>query len=598
MMKAAEQKLQQYFGYPTFRPGQAAIIERLFAQQDTLGIMPTGGGKSVCYQVPALLFSGLTIVISPLISLMKDQVDGLNEMGIKATFLNSTLTGEEVVDRMRGLRRGDFRLLYLAPERLEMDSFVRFLGELPLSLVAIDEAHCMSQWGHDFRPSYLSIRSWLQSLPQKPAVLALTATATVDVQQDLMQHLDIAGENTIVTGFGRSNLKLSVRKGIDKAKALEQFLQQRRNEAGIIYASTRKEVEHLYERLSRAGYGVGRYHGGLGEQERTEAQEAFLLDQKLVMVATNAFGMGIDKSNVRYVVHYNLPKNIEAYYQEAGRAGRDGLESECVLYFSPQDTRTQTYFIDQSELAEERKKAEFHKLQQMVTYCHTEQCLQQYILQYFGDQIGDACGQCSNCLDTGEAVDVTREAQMVLSCVKRMRERFGKAIVAQVLGGSSNQKVLEFGLTKLPTYGILKGMTLKDIGLFIDFLIAEQYLKPTDSAYPTLELTAKSVPILKGEEQVFRKIQVQVEQAEPLDDVFEALRECRRALAEENKLPPYMIFSDKTLREMSAYIPLSEEELLQIHGVGSQKLEKYAEPFLEVLETYREKKTITLKASV
>ncbi|WP_088105323.1 DNA helicase RecQ [Halalkalibacter urbisdiaboli] len=589
-MSHAEEKLKHYFGYTHFRVGQEQIIDQMLLGNDSIAIMPTGGGKSICYQIPALLLPGITLVLSPLISLMKDQVDALLEIGIEATYLNSTLSKEEEMQRLADIKAKRYKLVYVAPERLEQSSFTRFLAELDLSLVAIDEAHCMSQWGHDFRPSYLKISAWLNELIKKPRVLALTATATEDVRHDLQQHLNIKDEQVFVTGFARENLRFQLVKGVDKWSYVEQYLQKQNYSAGIIYASTRKEVEQIFERLKNKGVKVGMYHGGMNEQDRHHHQEAFIHDHVSIMVATNAFGMGIDKSNVRFVVHYNLPKNIEAYYQEAGRAGRDGEPSECILLFSPQDIRTQSFFIDQSDMHEERKTQEYEKLQQMVAYCHTEMCLQQYILRYFGDDSEEQCQQCSNCNRTGEKVNRTREAQMVFSCMKRMRERFGKTMVAQVLTGSENQKIKQFQLDSLPTYGLMKQWTLKNLSAFIDYLTAEQYIKPTGSAYPTLQLTEKALHVLKGEEEVFQYEQPKQEEPQEQDDVFEALRTCRKELADAHHVPPYVIFSDKTLRQMSQYIPLTEDELALIQGVGEQKLQKYGETFLQVLHQFQERK--------
>ncbi|WP_100408123.1 DNA helicase RecQ [Bacillus solitudinis] len=586
----AEEQLKHYFGYSQFREGQQQIIEQILNGHDSIGIMPTGGGKSICYQIPALLLPGITLVLSPLISLMKDQVDALGEVGIPATFLNSTLSKQEELQRLSQIKEGQCKLVYIAPERLEQHSFLTFLDELEISLVAIDEAHCMSQWGHDFRPSYLRISTWLNQLSIKPSVLALTATATEDVRRDLQQHLNVNDENVFITGFGRENLMFQLVKGADKWRYVERYIQNRANEAGIIYASTRKEVELLYERLNKKGLRVGMYHGGMGEQLRQKHQDAFIHDKTTIMVATNAFGMGIDKSNVRFVLHYNLPKNIEAYYQEAGRAGRDGEVSECVLLFSAQDIRTQSFFIDQSDLQGERKSQEYEKLQQMVAYCHTEMCLQQYILRYFGDVADESCGKCSNCNRSGEKINRTKEAQMVFSCMKRTRERFGKTIVAQILIGSENQKIKQFDLNQLPTYGLMKNWTQKNLAAFIDYLSAEQYIKPTGSSYPTLQLTEKALFVLKGDEEVFQN-EIQTDDApKQQDDVFEALRVCRKELADAQNIPPYLVFSDKTLRQMSQFIPITLEELNEIQGVGEQKLQKYGESFLTVLQTFEEKK--------
>ncbi|OLO40440.1 DNA helicase RecQ [Alkalihalophilus pseudofirmus] len=590
MQKKAVELLKQYFGYEAFRKGQNDIVEKVLEGQNTLGIMPTGGGKSICYQVPALIYTGVTIVVSPLISLMKDQVDGLNQLGISSTYINSSLSTSELNERLENMRNEEYKLIYVAPERLEDVRFFRLLNELPITLVAIDEAHCLSQWGHDFRPSYLNISTLISRLQTNPIVLALTATATPQVREDICRHLNISDENTIVNGARRENLALQVVKGQDKFSYVSQYLKRNQASSGIIYASTRKVVEQLYEKLTEKGIAVGKYHAGLSDGERAQYQDDFLRDNITVMIATNAFGMGIDKSNVRFVLHYNLPRNIESYYQEAGRAGRDGEESECVLLFAPDDIRIQKFLIEQSDIEETRKTNEYKKLQQMVDYCHTESCLQQYIGDYFDDEEFEACDKCTNCLDEGENTDVTREAQMVFSTIKRMREKFGKTIVAQVLVGSESKKVKDFKLDQLTTYGLLKTWTGKSVSQFIDYLTAEQYLKPSEGNFPTLRLTEKAVSVLKGEIQVYRKEKIESITIEANDEVFESLRKLRKDIADEEKVPPYLIFSDKTLREMSRTIPTSTEELLKVNGVGQQKLEKYGAQFLETLLPFQEKR--------
>ncbi len=590
MFSLAEEKLKEHFGYSSFRSGQKEIIKRVLNNVDTLGIMPTGGGKSICYQIPAVVSAGITLVVTPLISLMKDQVDSLHQAGIQATFLNSTLSVNQFESRIEEIKRLTYKLVYIAPERFEDREFISILHQLPISIVAVDEAHCVSEWGHDFRPSYRKINYYIQQLQPKPVLVCLTATATNQVQNDISSFFNIKEENTIITGFKRSNLSLRVEKGIDKALFVDTYLQQNKQHPGIIYAATRKEVEQLYERLRKKGYAVGKYHRGLGEEERASFQEDFLHDNLLVMIATNAFGMGIDNSNVRYVIHYNLPKNIEAYYQEAGRAGRDGEESECILLFSPQDVQVQKFLIEQSVLDESRKINEYQKLQQMVDYCHTELCLQHYILRYFGDESIEKCEKCSNCLYNGKFIDMTKEAQMVFSCMIRMKQKFGKTLIAQVLTGSKNQKIKQFQFQSLPTYGILREWSVKDVAQFIDYLTAEQFIKPTDGTYPILMLTEKAVAVLKGEEKVVKREQVQRETVQLNDEVFDELRSLRKDIATKESIPPYLVFSDKTLREMSKYIPLSKEELMRINGVGEQKLAKYGTMFLEVLKTFKSKK--------
>ncbi|KEF37285.1 ATP-dependent DNA helicase, RecQ-like [Schinkia azotoformans MEV2011] len=587
MLQEAQKILKTYFGYSSFRTGQEEIIYQILQKQDILGILPTGGGKSLCYQVPALLAEGVTIVISPLISLMKDQVDQLQQAGISATFLNSSIDAFEMEERVRDAIHGKYKLLYIAPERLETPNFRAVLERIPISIVAVDEAHCISQWGHDFRLSYRLIYQMIEGLRVKPTVVALTATATPIVMEDIREQLRIPRENTVVTGFKRENLTFSVVKGQEKRSFILKYIQDRPNQSGIIYAATRKEVDQLHEFLLQKGIKAGKYHAGLSEEERNHAQDQFIFEKIAVMVATNAFGMGIDASNVRFVIHHNLPKNMESYYQEAGRAGRDGERSECILLFTPYDIQLQKFLIEQSLLDESAKQIEYERLQKMTDYCHTELCLQRYIVEYFGDHYEEeTCGTCQNCTDNREKIDITTEAQMIFSCIKRMDERFGKTLVAQVLKGSKNKRIIEMRLQKLSTYGLLKNRTEKDIANLIDFLIAEGYCKLTNSQYPTVGLTNKVVPVLKGEQKVYKKEQVIRHLLDANDELFEILRTVRKEIADREKVPPYIVFSDSTLRDMCAKCPEDEASMLSVKGVAETKLERYGREFLAAITEY------------
>ena len=573
--------LKQYFGYDEFRPGQKEIIQKVIDQENVLGIMPTGSGKSICYQLPSLLVDGLTVVVSPLISLMKDQVDAANQLGIPATFINSSLDGYETARRFQEIDRQQYRLLYIAPERFIMSDFIQAMNRWNVCMIAIDEAHCISQWGHDFRPSYLQMAKQLDQLPNRPVIVALTATATIQVAADIKRLLKIPDGNHIQTGFGRENLRFQVVKDQKKEQYLVEYLKINKNQSGIIYAATRKEVDRIYHLLKKFGFSIGRYHGGLKENERTAMQEAFLYDRLQLIVATNAFGMGINKSNVRFVIHYQIPGSLEAYYQEAGRAGRDGLSSEAILLFSPQDIQVQKFFIQQSQREEGQKQKEYEKLKAMTEYVYIESCLQQYILNYFGET-SSPCNRCGNCLDDREIVEVTTQAQMVLSCLKRMGENYGKQMLMKVLAGSKEQKLRALGFERLSTYGLMKNQSQKETMQLIEYLISNGYLLTVNGEYPILKVTERGIQVLKGQEAVYRKEPKKVQQLsdEETDTLFEVLRELRTDLASEAGVPPYVVFSDSTLKEMSRIRPSSRLEMLQIKGVGQSKLDKYGEAFL------------------
>jgi len=594
-MEAARNLLQKYYGYTEFRPGQAEIVNSLVSGQDTLAIMPTGAGKSLCFQLPALMLPGITIVISPLISLMKDQVDTLYGLGISATYINSSLTAAEVHERIYNASLSRYKLLYVAPERLDSDSFLAAVAKLEVSMVAVDEAHCISQWGHDFRPSYQAISPFIARLKKRPVVGAFTATATDNVRKDIVSLLALHKHQTYFTGFDRPNLTFTVIRGENKHDFVLKHVIANENNSGIIYAATRKEVDNLHILLRKRGYDVGKYHAGLNDEERKKNQEAFIRDDIKIMVATNAFGMGIDKSDVRYVIHYNMPKNMEAYYQEAGRAGRDGEPSECILLFGAQDIMMQKFLIEQSVGGSDRKASEYAKLQTMVDYCHTTGCLRNYILDYFGEKSSMECGNCSSCNDDNELTDITIEAQKVFSCVLRMNQRFGSTLVAEVLKGSKNKKIMQFDFNKLSVYGILKEYTLQEIKDLINRLIASGYMSLTESQYPVLQLKEQGIAVLKDRTQVWQKVPRRPEKPVADNLLFNELRVLRKQMADNLNVPPYVIFADSTLKEMSESCPQTKPELRLIKGVGETKLERYGNDFIAAIEKYMTEHDITPK---
>lgn len=578
--------LKRYFGYDQFRPGQAELIKRSLNKENSLGIMPTGGGKSLCYQIPGMLEQGTALIISPLISLMKDQVDSLLTIGIKATYINSTLTKEDYIERMQQMQRGAYDFVYIAPERFDHHGFFDAVSRINISFIAFDEAHCISQWGHDFRPSYRSIVERIKQLPLVPFIMALTATATPEVIKDIQSLLAISDENTINTGFKRDNLHFHILKGQDKQTFIKDYVSHHATDSGIIYCPTRKNVELVHGMLLKKGVKVAYYHAGLPEDKRVKEQNKFITDEAMVMVATNAFGMGIDKSNVRFVIHHSMPMNIESYYQEAGRAGRDGEPSDCVLLFSPQDIQLQKFLIEQSQLDDEKKQQEYKKLQSMTSYCYTDQCLIRYMLQYFKDtRAHNDCEMCTNCTAGTEKVDRTVDAQKVLSCVMRMNQRFGATLTAKVLKGSKDQKIKQFNFDQLSTYGLMKHLTEKQITQFIHLLVAEGYLETGDQRFPVLSLTQKAVDVLKNKESVWLRQQT-IKEAEVTDyntALFDTLRQLRKAISEEEHVPPYVIFSDATLRDMARHTPETKQAMLTIKGVGERKFDQYGSLFLAAI---------------
>lgn len=593
MIQDAQKALKKYFGYTSFRKGQEKIITSILSGNDTFGVMPTGGGKSVCYQVPALLLPGITLVISPLISLMKDQVDALGSLGIPTSFINSSLSSKEISDRIYKALRQEFKILYVAPERLESDRFTDMLRNIPISLLAIDEAHCVSQWGHDFRPSYRLIPQFINQLENRPIVAAFTATATEEVKEDVIHLLGLRKANAYVTGFNRENLHFSIVRGAKRTEYVTDYIDNHKDQSGIIYAATRKEVDKLHQYLASKGYSVGKYHAGMSDEERNSSQEAFLYDHVQLMIATNAFGMGIDKSNVRYVIHFNMPRNMESYYQEAGRGGRDGGPAECILLYGAADVQVQKFLIEQTLLSPERKANEYKKMQDMVDYCHTSGCLRKYILEYFGEEeVPESCGNCGTCNDDTELADITVEAQKIFSCIKRMGEQYGANLVAGVLKGSSIKKIQQLGFHKLSTYAIMPEYKADEITQMISLLTAEDYLMVSGGQYPVLKLQKKAVSVLQGKEKVFQRIRKKVQAPKEDTTLFDLLRSVRKEISEREKVPPYVIFHDSTLKEMCKSFPVSRAAMLNVPGVGESKLNKYGDRFMAVIKAYVEEHNV------
>ena len=603
MKQQALRMLETYFGYTSFRPAQEAPIASLLRNEDVIGIMPTGAGKSICFQIPALCKAGLTIVFSPLISLMKDQVDGLLVQNIPAALINSTLTQAEFNKTMYEVRSGKIKLLYIAPERLGSNFFCNVLRALPIAQVIVDEAHCISEWGHDFRPSYRLIGEWLNSLPKRPIVGAFTATATKYVENDIKKLLGLDKANVYVTGFDRPNLSFSVIRTPKRMDYVVHYVRQHDNENGIIYCATRKDVDRVYENLTRAGIKVGHYHGGLSDEVRREMQNAYADDKLQVMVATNAFGMGIDKSNVRYVLHYQMPRNMESYYQEAGRAGRDGAPAECILLYSGQDVQVHKYLIEQSIETPERQEVELRKLQSMIDYCFCSNCLRKYMLNYFGEStVWTTCDNCSSCKGSGDKVNVTKEAKAIFRAIMGTDERYGASMITSIVRGERTDRIMRAGHDALPVFGLLSNVDEKSIKGLIQQFVASGYLRSSSGKYPVLSLTAGAEEVLAGHKEV-EEIRQHVsvpsrtsrststtsrgKSSSGAGGLFEHLRQHRKRLAEKAGLRPYLIFPDTVLIDLANLRPTTLGEFGNVKGVGEAKLKKYGLSFLQAIAEYK-----------
>ncbi|MCH5249480.1 MAG: DNA helicase RecQ [Lachnospiraceae bacterium] len=607
--------LGKYFGYTSFREGQEILIDNILSNQDVLGIMPTGAGKSLCYQVPALLMPGITLVISPLISLMKDQVQALNQAGIHAAYINSSLSESQISKALKLAAAGQYKIIYVAPERLETYEFMNFVRQVEISMVTVDEAHCISQWGQDFRPSYLKIVQFIKQLSKRPVITAFTATATENVKEDIICVLGLNEPYILVTGFDRKNLYFAVETPKKKDAYVMNYINKHSTESGIIYCATRKNVDTLYDKLCSENVPVTKYHAGLTAEERRQNQEDFIYDRTPVMIATNAFGMGIDKSNVRYVIHYNMPQSMENYYQEAGRAGRDGERAECILLYSSQDVVINRFLLDNKEQRTEYTPEEMDairerdedRLRSMTYYCMTTNCLREYILKYFGEKGNSYCENCLNCLMEFEEVDVTEAALKIIACILEVRQRYGINVIAGILAGDNRAKLREYGVFEYSSYGSLKDMNEVDIKQIINIMLVQEFLIQTNDKYALLKVTRKADEITRGDTRVIfkkskkapdvekettksKKASARARRSDTLNsrglELFEQLRELRTSIAREEGMPPYIIFSDKTLVDMCVKSPLDKEEMLKVSGVGENKFERYGERFLNVILEY------------